>query len=323
MAKKIAAVLACAVILISLIPFTASAADSASFKICTVSQDSKSITVTLDFVKGKGFCSFNAGIEYNNLKLSLEECQFASGFAAFKSYADKQDCGAMIFNANMNANPVRVAIASVVPFKMINKDGSILKLKFSKIEGSNISESDLVLTIDNCQNEDFKDMKTSVSYDLTSGSSSSVSDATVEAGLTPEENAKQTSQVPGQSEAAADTSGNQAAQGAENTQKSQSGETADASSVGEASSSPSARGSVGISNSKKTVVIIIITVLCLGGIGYFTYVFKKNEKASADSGKKGKSENKSGKKPIKKTENKAGNKAGNKSAKKPENKSGK
>ncbi len=279
MAKKFAAIVACVVLLLSVIPFTASAADSAAFKICTVSQDSKSIVVTLDFVKGTGFSAFDASIEYNNLKLTLEDCQFASGFAAFKEYLDKEG-GATIFNANMNVNPVKVSIATTIPFKAIDKDGSILKLRFSKIEGANISEADIVLTIDNCQNEEFKDIKTSVSYDLSNGSSSSLSDATVEAGLTPEESAeKATSST--QAASGADVT-DKSAQSTENVQNAQNGgeEESTVSSVNKTASA--AKGDKGISNSKKTVVIIVISALCLAGIGFLAYVFKKNKKSPAD-----------------------------------------
>lgn len=262
----------------SLIPFTVSAADSAAFKICVSSQDSKSVTITLDFSDGEGFCALDANIKFNNLKLSLEDCQFASGFAAFKNYADKQN-GAMMFDVNDKDNPVKVSIATTVPFQKINNDGSILKIRFSKIEGANIAESDISLTIDNCANIDFESIKASVSYDLATGSSSSLNDETVEGGKTPEQYAEE-AKTSVSDAGGADTSSSAVSQSPD--KSSQAGSTDAQGKTSHSKADDGPKADKGLSNSKKTVVIIIIALVCLGGIGALAAIVVKNKKSPAE-----------------------------------------
>lgn len=274
MVKKIAAALLCVLMILSFIPFTVSAAESAAFKICVSSQDSKSVTITLDFADGTGFSAFDASIKYNNLKLSLESCQFASGFAAFKNYAEKEG-GMMIFDANDKDNPVKVSIATTTPFKKINNDGSILKIRFSKIEGANIAESDIALTIENCANADFEDINASVSYDLSTGSSSSLNDDTAVGGKTPEEYSQEAkagiSNTGGADEPSAVSQSSEQITAADNgkvdkTSQAENGQKVDK----------------GASNSKKTAAVIVIAIVCIGGIAALAAIIVKNKKSPAE-----------------------------------------
>lgn len=269
MFKKIMAAILCVLMIGVCVPFTVSAENSASFKICVASQDSKSVVVTLDFAGGTGFSAFDADIEYNNLKLSLEDCQFASGFAAFKQYSDKNN-GAMIYDANSNANPVKVSIATTEPFKIINKDGAILKLKFSKIKDANISEDDITLKIENCQTSDFEDIKTSVAYDLTSGSSSSSSDTVIESGKLPEEEAQ----------ISEDGILKETTENSVDNTESVLTEKADTSSQEAEQAEEATESNNGLSNSKKTVIIIVIAVICIGCIAGLSVIIIKNKKSS-------------------------------------------
>ena len=274
MTKKILSGLLCAILILAFVPFTVSAADSADFKLCVASQDDKSVTITLDFEKGTGFNAFDASIEYNSLKLSLVSCQFASGFAAFKSSAEKQG-GATIFNANDKENPIRVAIVTTAPFKKVNDDGALLKLKFSKIEGITLSDSDITLTIDNCQNSAGEDIKANVGYDLTTGSSSLSSEETVEGGLLPEENAQMPSGTP--SENSTENSMTEPSSQSTEAQKKENAEKSD-----KADSADGEEDEKGISDSKKGVVMIILGVIALAGIILLAAMIIKNKKLPAD-----------------------------------------
>ncbi|MCQ2471874.1 MAG: hypothetical protein MJ147_07545 [Clostridia bacterium] len=278
MLKKVFAVLICAIMVLSLIPITVNAADGANFKLCVVSQDEKSVTVTLDFAGGTGFCALDASIKYNSLKLTLENCQFASGFAAFKNYLEGQG-GMTIFNANSDSNPIKISIATTLPFKIVNKDGAIIKLKFSKIAGVNLSDSDISLSFENCQNEGFQDIKTSVDYDLESGSSSSSSDATVEGGQLPEASAGQStsavSGAEGQSEVASETESTTA----DNSPVAKgSTKKADAS---EAETEVTVANE-GISSKGKTVAVVVIAIIFVACLVFLISSLMKNKKSTED-----------------------------------------
>ena len=65
------------------------------------------------------------------------------------------------------------------------------KKNYNKVYYTNVSDDDISLTITNCQNEGFTDIKANISYDFSAGSSSSSSDETVDGGKLPEENASQ------------------------------------------------------------------------------------------------------------------------------------
>ena len=274
MLRKILAGFICVMMLISFMPFTVSAAESADFKICIAEQDGKSVTITLDFAGGTGFSAFDASVDYNNLKLTLEDCQFASGFASFKEYIEGEG-GMTIFNANSKEDPIKVSIATTVPFKIINNDGAILKMKFSKIEGVNVSDDDISLSIENCQNADFTDIKANVSYDFSNGSSSLSSDETVEGGKLPEESA-------GQSSAESSTS----AQNSEvviKTDPSKKAQNSKADSKAEDNKSEDAKTAENEQpQTKKTVAFIILGILFLAGIIVLGAIIVKNKKVSSN-----------------------------------------
>lgn len=284
MLKKIMAVVICVLMVAIYVPFTVTAAESAAFKICVVSQDSKSAVVTIDFAGGTGFNAFDADVKYNNLKLTLEDCQFASGFAAFKQYSDKNG-GAMIFDANSSANPVKVSVATLEPFKAIDEDGAILKLSFSKIKDVNISEEDVSLKITNCQNADGTDIKTSVAYDLKTGSSSASSETVIEGGKLPEEEAKisENGELEKTTVKASDGETSETGNGtAVNAQSQNQGDVSADSSAKEQSSSAESSEQVnkGLSNSKKTILVIVIAVVCVGCIAGLCVIIIKNKKSS-------------------------------------------
>lgn len=268
------------------LPFAASAADSAKFKICVESQNDKNVTVTIDFESGKGFNALDVSIKYNKLKLSLEDCQFASGFAAFKKYVEEQN-GMTIFTVNKDENPINVSIASTVSYKMLNNDGSIIKLKFSKIEGANISKDDISLAIGNCQDADYNNIGTSVSYALTEGSSSSASDETAKAGELPKEpSAPQTttqdSEEPQEGEAtAADSGENGASDKNQNTTSaSQSVTEADAKSQKSEQSVKNAEKK--LSNRVSTWIFIAIGVILVAAVVLLITAIIKNKKSGKE-----------------------------------------
>ncbi|MCQ2479374.1 MAG: hypothetical protein MJ120_01940 [Clostridia bacterium] len=277
MMKKIIAVLICAVMVLSFIPVTVNAADGAEFKLCVVSQDEKSVTVTLDFAGGTGFCALDANVKYNNLKLSLENCQFASGFASFKNYLEGQG-GMTIFNANSDNDPIKISIATTIPFQKVNNDGAIIKLKFSKIAGVNLTKEDISVSFDNCQNADFQDIKTSVSFDLESGSSSSSSDTTVEGGKLPEESVGQSTTAPSGAEGQSDVSAQVQTNAVDNTLVAKGN---DKTEKNEAEEEVTVEDT-GISGTGKTVAVIIIAVILVACVVVLASAFKKNKKATSN-----------------------------------------
>lgn len=262
--------------LISFVPFNVSAAESADFKICVAEQDEKSVTITLDFVGGTGFSAFDASIDFNNLKLTLEDCQFASGFASFKEYIEGEG-GMTIFNANSKEDPIKISIATTVPFKKINNDGAILKIKFSKIAGVNVSDDDISLSIENCQNSDFTDIKANIAYDFSAGSSSSSSDSTVEGGKLPEESAGQSTTGASSVENSAvvlktDPSEKNAAQASKADSKNQEDKTENAQT-----------GENEQSDTKKTVIFFVAALLFLAGVIALGVIILKNRKLASGS----------------------------------------
>lgn len=274
--KKIFAFLICAVMVLSFIPVTVNAADGAEFKLCVVSQDEKSVTVSLDFAGGTGFCALDASIKYNNLKLTLENCQFASGFAAFKNYLESQG-GMTIFNANNDSNPIKISIATTIPYKIVNNDGAVIKLKFSKIAGVNLSAEDISVSFDNCQNGNFQDIKTSVSFDLEAGSSSSSSDTTVEGGQLPEASAGQSTTAPSGAEGQSEVSAQSESNALNSTAVAKDTEKKDAISV-EATTVDN-----GISGKGKTVAVVIIGIIFVACLVILASAVMKNKKSTSNN----------------------------------------
>lgn len=272
MLRKILAGFICVMMLISLVPFTVSAAESADFKICVAEQDEKSVTITLDFAGGTGFSAFDADIDYNNLKLTLEDCKFASGFASFKEYLEGEG-GMTMFNANSKEDPIKISIATTVPFKIVNNDGSILKMKFSKIAGVNVSDDDISLTVTNCQNADFTDIKANISYDFSSGSSSLSSDETVEGGKLPEENASQSVSSTSSVENSAVVLNNNSADSKTQASK------ADSKAEDEKAENENPEDSQQ-SETKKTVAFFVVGFLFLAGLIVLGMIILKNRKVA-------------------------------------------
>ncbi len=275
MIKKLVSCLICVILLAAFIPFTASAANTAEFKVCIANQDEKSITVTLDFANGTGFCAFDASIEYDTLKLGLESCQFSSGFASYVKAVEKKG-GMTIYNINSKNNPIKVSSAGTVPFEKAGNDGSVIKMNFSKINGTNLSENDIKVTIENCQTEKFEDIKTKLVYDLKNGSSSSANDQTApSATVAPEDkedtanNDKTTS-----SQAVTETTQN-------NTEKNQ-GTDSDNNITTSESAKTNAQAGKGVSNSKKTVIVIFCAVIVVACTGAVIYMIAKNKKEKID-----------------------------------------
>lgn len=273
--KKFISFLTCILLLAATVPFSAFAADSADFKLSVVSQDDKSVTVDFSFVSGTGFCAFDYEIKYNKVKLSLKtsDCKDGSGLTAFSKYAAENSGGGIIKSVNANGNPIKCAFASLEPFKAVNGDGSLLRIKFSKIPGSKITESDITVTITNCQSYEFKNISVSVTTDLTATATGNTNGST--------EYAQNTS-VDGKNNGTDSEIG-------ESVQPSgggSSGEDATASSqngISSESADPSsAEKSVNETSRLKKIIIIAAAVICVAGIGTVVVLFVKNSKKNND-----------------------------------------
>ena len=267
MKKILSVILAVAVVfLIAIVP--SFAAQSTEFKITLVEQSDKSATVTFDYAGGAGFCALDFEIKYNDVKLTLKECIYGDGYNAFSKYLTENG-SACISNINDKANPIKVAMALLQPFKAIN-GGSLVKMTFSKIPGTKLSENDITVEITNCQTSDFKDITVNVTSDL-DFSGSSVGGSTqypqmtsVDGTVGGDENeiGEKTSE---QGSASQQQGESAAAQTAESV-SSQSQTTADDSAVEGATSS-----------NIKTAVIIAAAVLCLAGVGTVIVIYIRNK----------------------------------------------
>lgn len=267
--KKIISLLICVMLLAAALPFSAFAADSADFKLSVVAQDDKSVTIEFSFVGGTGFSALDYEIKYNKVKLSLKEqdCKKGSGLIAFNEYASEKSGMSPIVSINAAKNPILGAFASIEPFKAINGDGSLAKIKFSKIPGTKLTESDITVTIENCQTYEFKDISVSVTTDLT-GSVTNANAST--------EYAQNTS-VDGKNDGT-DSEIGESVQPSDGNSSGDSG--SDASQNGGDGSGDFSSAEKGLKESSplKKIIIIAAAVVCVAGIGTVVVLFVKNSK---------------------------------------------
>lgn len=267
--KKIISLLICVMLLAAALPFSAFAADSADFKLSVVAQDDKSVTVEFSFVGGTGFSALDYEIKYNKVKLSLKEqdCKKGSGLTAFNEYASEKSGMSPIVSINAAKNPILGAFASIEPFKAINGDGSLAKIKFSKIPGTKLTESDITVTIENCQTYEFKDISVSVTTDLT-GSVTNANAST--------EYAQNTS-VDGKNDGK-DSEIGESVQPSDGNSSGDSGSDASQNGGDGSGDSSSAEKSLKESSPLKKIIIIAAAVVCVAGIGTVVVLFVKNSK---------------------------------------------
>ena len=267
--KKIISLLICVMLLAAALPLSAFAADSADFKLSVVAQDDKSVTVEFSFVGGTGFSALDYEIKYNKVKLSLKEqdCEKGSGLTSFSEYAAEKSGMSPIVSINSTKNPILGAFASIEPFKAINGDGSLAKIKFSKIPGTKLTESDITVTIENCQTYEFKDISVSVTTDLT-GSAANTNVST--------EYAQNTS-VDGKNDGT-DSEIGESVQPSSGNSSGDSGSDASQNGGDGSGDSSSAEKSVKESSPLKKIIIIAAAVICVAGIGTVVVLFVKNSK---------------------------------------------
>ena len=267
--KKIISLLICVMLLAAALPFSAFAADSADFKLSVVAQDDKSVTVEFSFVGGTGFSALDYEIKYNKVKLSLKEqdCKKGSVLTAFNEYASEKSGMSPIVSINAAKNPILGAFASIEPFKAINGDGSLAKIKFSKIPGTKLTESDITVTIENCQTYEFKDISVSVTTDLT-GSVTNANAST--------EYAQNTS-VDGKNDGT-DSEIGESVQPSDGNSSGDSGSDASQNGGDGSGDSSSAEKSLKESSPLKKIIIIAAAVVCVAGIGTVVVLFVKNSK---------------------------------------------
>ncbi len=267
--KKIISLLICVMLLAAALPFSAFAADSADFKLSVVAQDDKSVTIEFSFVGGTGFSALDYEIKYNKVKLSLKEqdCKKGSGLTAFNEYASEKSGMSPIVSINAAKNPILGAFASIEPFKAINGDGSLAKIKFSKIPGTKLTESDITVTIENCQTYEFKNISVSVTTDLT-GSVTNANAST--------EYAQNTS-VDGKNDGK-DSEIGESVQPSDGNSSGDSGSDASQNGGDGSGDSSSAEKSLKESSPLKKIIIIAAAVVCVAGIGTVVVLFVKNSK---------------------------------------------
>ncbi len=267
--KKIISLLICVMLLAAALPFSAFAADSADFKLSVVAQDDKSVTIEFSFVGGTGFSALDYEIKYNKVKLSLKEqdCKKGSGLTAFNEYASEKSGMSPVVSINAAKNPISGAFASIEPFKAINGDGSLAKIKFSKIPGTKLTESDITVTIENCQTYEYKDISVSVTTDLT-GSVTNANAST--------EYAQNTS-VDGKNDGT-DSEIGESVQPSDGNSIGDSGSDASQNGGDGSGDSSSAEKSLKESSPLKKIIIIAAAVVCVAGIGTVVVLFVKNSK---------------------------------------------
>lgn len=267
MKKFISAVLTAAIMSLCFV-IPSFAAQSADFKITLAQQSDKSVTVTFDFVSGTGFCALDFEIKYNNVKLTLNECEYGDGYTAFSKYLTENG-SSCIGNINKKANPIKAAMAFLQPFKIVG-GGSLVKMTFSKIPGAKLSENDITVEITNCQTSDFKDIAVNVTSDLSSGGSdggaTQYPQMTSVDGTVGDDENEIGEKITSKSNSASQSK-----------QESSAAQTADDSSTQSQTSADDSAAQSGVSSNVKTALIIVAAVICLAGIGTVIVIYIKNK----------------------------------------------
>ena len=163
--KKIASVMICLVMVLSLLPFTVSAADEINFALRIEEETEKEVTLVLDYDGGVGFSALDIDITFDRIRLDLKSCEKGDGYAAFEKYLESNS-HASICSVNSKENPIRVSMANTLGFKAIDGEKSVVKMKFAKVPGTKFAKEDVTFDFTNCQTASFTDIKVNFEYDL-------------------------------------------------------------------------------------------------------------------------------------------------------------
>ena len=280
MIKKITSVLICIIIAAMTLPLTVSAADSASFRVRLAEQTDKTATVFVEFTDGTGFCALDFEVKYNSLKLKLTEAKLGSGYKLFRD-AQEEKGSQIIGSINPDSNPIKLSVATLEPFAKVNNDGILMRMAFSKIGGTKVSESDVTLSVTNCQTKDMKDITASVSYDMDSAVSgdSEQPNQTAYAQRTSKDNmndddntsAEKDSEI-GEPVTATDSQGNVIT-----VQNAEENPAADSNSEPSSAQDSSSNAKI-TSNKTKTIAIVAVAVILAAGIAVLLYIIIRNKK---------------------------------------------
>ncbi len=256
--KKIVSVLICMIMLLSVIPLTASAADEARFTLRIKEETDKSLTLVIDFDGGTGFSALDFEVEYDRVRLQAKSCKKGDGYKAFEDSLN--DMVSPIYSSNANKNPLMFSMANISPFKITDGKKSIAEMVFTKVPGTKFEKDDVSVKFTNCQTVEFKDISVSFDYDLSEPVSTS---ATVSA----EQDETDYAQEPSSDNVDGDSEIGEAVAGeSENTDSDTAFENTDDSNADDGK------------NNVKTVVIIVASVLAVAGVGTIILVnFKKKK----------------------------------------------
>ena len=163
--KKLISVFICAIMVLSLLPFTASAADEINFTLRLKSETDNEVVLTLDYDGGTGFCALDADISYDRVRLELKSCEKGDGYAAFEKYLEDEGSSS-ISSINAKINPIKVSMANLLSFRAVGGKKSVVTLKFAKVPGTKFAKNDVTVDFTNCQTETFTDIKVNFDYDL-------------------------------------------------------------------------------------------------------------------------------------------------------------
>ncbi|MBQ7595774.1 MAG: hypothetical protein IJU45_03810 [Clostridia bacterium] len=282
MIKKITSVLICVLIIAMSAPFAASAANSASFRVRLAEQTDKTATVVVEFAEGMGFGALDFEIKYNSLKLKLTEAKLGSGYKLFRDAVEEKG-SQIIGSLNSESNPIKVSIATLESYEKVNNDGVLVRMAFSKIGGTKVSESDVKLTITNCQTTGLKDITASVSYDMNAASSQDNAGENVTA--YPQRTSKDNMNDNGENEGSTkqdseigEPVSDESQTGADPSSSQQAG-TADQSGTEKADDTGTKTvGAKATSNKTKTVAIVVVAVVLAGGTAALVYMIVNNKR---------------------------------------------
>ncbi len=163
--KKIISVFICAIMVLSLLPFTASAADEIDFTLRIKSETDNEVVLTLDYDGGTGFCALDIDISYDRVRLERKNCEKGDGYVAFEKYLSENDALSMC-SINPGGNPMKVSMANTIGFKKIDGKKSVITLRFAKVPGTKFAKEDVTFDFTNCQTEAFTNIKVNLDYDL-------------------------------------------------------------------------------------------------------------------------------------------------------------
>lgn len=144
------------------------AADSAKFNVRIQSQNDKQAIIAIDFEGSATFACLDMEMKVNSSSLSANKGVVGDGFKAFRDYAEDNGYVAM-GSANTQVNPIKFSVVTTSSYKNV-KGKDMFIITFDKKSNVAISKNDISLSITNCQTGEFKDVKTSVTYSISDGS---------------------------------------------------------------------------------------------------------------------------------------------------------